>query len=347
MQEHKEWFYDDFKIDIAYGCPLSCIWNGGRVEGGRRYIESEVRDVFAFYKKNNVEYRLNFTNQCLQEQDLQDEYGNMIAKVANEFGVKVAITLPMMAQYLQDNYSNLQITWSTSTCYGETEDEIIEKINQLSAKTAVVLPYTFNNKEELKKFLHPQNLEVLVCDSCLDNCPRRRLHQKLVSQSVINREFNEKINSCLLIQEVEEGNLSLEEYQKLLAYDNVVKRDVFYWYLDKKINRFKISGRTGINNALAAYVYYFVKQEYKNEYIDMCEQDMREIGIIEGTIMPDTYYISAVSREEYQVIQRLLDDTVDKEILNKMNAIKLFKFNLDLQEYMYMVPSEFVELIIS
>ena len=59
--------------------------------------------------------------------DLKDEYGNRIAEVLNGYGANVAVTLPLMAEYIQEKYKNLKIVWSTSTNYGENIWEKIKK----------------------------------------------------------------------------------------------------------------------------------------------------------------------------------------------------------------------------
>lgn len=268
MQEHKDWFYDDFKIDVAYGCPPRCIWNGGRVENGNEYSVQDLNDVTNFYKGFGITYRLNFTNQCITSDDLKDEYGNRIAEVLNGYGANVAVTLPLMAEYIQEKYKNLKIVWSTSTNYGETFDKMIEKINILSKESMVVLPYTFNNNEKLDGLLHPENLEILVCDLCEDNCPRRREHQFMISIAIHERNFDEDLNRCVTLK----GGRANQA-----RYTNIVNRDALKYHYLKGIRHFKISGRTDMVAPLASYTHFFVLPEYRKIFLEECENKIWEI----------------------------------------------------------------------
>lgn len=289
IKEHKEWFYDNFQITTAYGCPPSCRWNGGRVEGGTRYRESDVEQLFEFYKERGIIYRLNFTNMCLEKEDLEDEYGNMIANVANQFGAKVAVTLPMMADYLQQKYPKLQVTWSTSTDYGKDWADKISLINKLSEKSEIVLPYTFNNKEELKNFLYPQNLEILIYEGCADDCPMRKIHEDLISKTNHAGIFNFDNNECILLKELRTGNLTQEQYNRIDLHTNIVRKNNLQWYDKMGINKFKISGRVSMIIALVSYNYYFVKRQYRDMFNGACEYRMNEINKIGKDVDQDIY----------------------------------------------------------
>lgn len=298
MQDHKEWFYDDFKIDVAYGCPPKCIWNGGRVENEPEYSAQEFSDVINFYKGFGIRYRLNFTNQCLTSDDLKDEYGNQMAEVLNGYGGYVAATFPLMAEYCQEKFNNLNLVWSTSTEYGKTLDDMVAKINVLSKENMVVLPYTFNNSEKLDDFLYPENLEILVCDSCEDNCPKRREHQLLISKAIHEKNFDEELNSCIMLKE---GGTSYGTYR------NIVNRDRLEYHFLKRISHFKISGRTSMESPLAAYAHYFVLPEYRNIFLEECENNIWEIQKMKGVISEFAYHPLLRYGDAYEKVMFLLD----------------------------------------
>lgn len=304
MREHPEWFYDDFKIDVAYGCPPSCIWNGGRAENGDRYSQLEFASVINFFKNHGVKYRLNFTNQCLEEKHLSDEYGNAIAEVVNDFGGEVAATMSLMADYMKNRYHNLDVVWSTSTNYGQSIDERIEKINCLSKNYKVVLPYNFNNTDNLDKFAYPQNIEILVCDGCHDNCELRNQHQLLVSQSIIQGKFDENLNYC---QRNADGNVKTLLEQDTSYFRSSVGRNKLQWYVDKGINKFKISGREAIEKALASYMHYFVKREYKKDFFDGVDSVIKNIWGSVGRIDPDVYYGCMFNQQVCDALLAFLD----------------------------------------
>ena len=284
LQNYKEWFYDDFKIDIVYGCPPSCIWNGGRVENGEKYSERWGNDIVKFYMRHGAKYRLNFTNLLIQENHLKDEYANSIAKVVNEIGGFATVTLQILASYIEKMYPNLPIVWSTSSDYGNDIDEKIKRINFLSKKNIVVLPYELNDNILSDVFLYPENLEILVGETCLPNCPKRKEHQIQTSKTICEGIFDESVNNCLW--KIEERNN--------VNYSAVIARQNLLQYTKKGVNRFKISGRDFLEQALAAYVHYFVVEQYRDNFISfLIETDYNmkiNFGIINVTANPSCFF---------------------------------------------------------
>lgn len=296
MNEHKEWFYDDFKIDIAYGCPPSCIWNGGRVESGPKYNDG-WSEIIKYYKQYGIDYRLNFTNLLLETKDLKDEYGNSIAQNVNNFGGGVTVTLPLMAIYIENNYKNLRVTWSTSTDYGNNKDEMIDKINELSKKYIVVLPYEFNNSSELNKFAYPNNLELLVAETCMANCPKRKQHQFLTSKVIHEGVFDETVNDCLW--NFAEKNKGTKE--------RVIGRNRLLEYQKKGFNRFKISGREFLEQPLASYVYYFVRNDSRLDFLEFFAQFDYAARNNGRALDKTAYYLPPYETSKYESILNFFD----------------------------------------
>lgn len=258
LKNHKEWFYDDFKIDVAYGCPPNCIWNGNRPEFGEPYPNIWAEMIAGFYKKQGVTYRLNFTNFLLREEHLNDEYGNEIASALNKFGGRVTVSTKLMYDYIKNKYKNLKISWSTTTDYGNTTEEKIEKINLLSENEIVVLPYELNDISILNHFKYPQNLEVLICDMCKPNCSFRRKHSIMQNKVILGELPKSTLTPCLWNEQndIDGGSYAL------------IGRKQLNEYVERKIFRFKISGRAQEEQALAGYAYYFVLEEYREEFFE-------------------------------------------------------------------------------
>ena len=275
VNEKSDWLYDDFRVDVAYGCPPSCIWNGNRVEFGEKCGQDWYDGVVAFYKYHKVDYRLNFTNFLLRPEHLQDAYGNEIAENVSKMGGRVMVSTPMMADYIKKNYPDLVIGWSTTSDYGTTKEERIAKINELSKDSVVVLPYDFNNKPELVQFTHPENLEILLNDNCIDNCSKRRDHNIL----------NNKINL---------GECSLKDYKPCLwdwqsgskeqfgKSTHVVGRSKLAGYAAQKMIRFKISGRSSLEETTAAYIYYLLKPGHEDDFYNLVDRMYREELVMSG-----------------------------------------------------------------
>lgn len=253
MKKYPEWFYDDFIIDTAYGCSPSCIWNGGRGDTNIGNREGWTNEVLRMYTNFGVKYRLVFTNLLLRKEHLNDIDGNELCKMADRLGYDVMVSLPMMADYLKSRYRNIRVCWSTTTKYGNTTDEIIAKINQLSKDTLVVLPYQYNNKPEIEKLAHPENIEVLVNEMCIDNCPFRRKHWEKISKEILNGFGKDGEETSCYFQ---------EQYVDLsLHREHLIRRERFPWYRDRGIIKFKISGRDDQQQCYESYVNYMVKPE--------------------------------------------------------------------------------------
>lgn len=256
MEQHPDWLQKDTIIETAYGCPPHCLWNGNRSFGGVQYDCREwAKNVLTRYYHHHIQYRLTFTNFLLKEADLSDEYGNDIASTVNFFGGYVMVSTPMMAQYMT-HYPKLQLCWSTTTDFGDTPEKEIATINQLSEKHLVVPPYTYNNTEYLKKFQHPENIEVLVNEHCIDNCPRRREHWTRVNQQTIEYKttiFSPDYTDCFYPE--------LYNNPKLPRH-HTITRNKLQEYADMGINHFKISGRMDDQQSWQAYMDYLIHPDY-------------------------------------------------------------------------------------
>ena len=259
LQEHPDWFYDDFTIETAYGCPSTCIWNGGRFLETEDSHEDWQQKVLNFYASYGIKYRLIFTNCFLTKQHLKDGIGNAIASAVNKQGGYAMVSMGMMADYLSRRYCNLTINWSTTTDFGPNVESQIKNINRLSARNLVVLPYQFNNKPELLQcFLHPKELEVMVNERCVDNCPYRREHWNNVSKMGIGME--DRFIKCSYHQARISGQISSNMFHhihraQLAIYDSL------------GINHFKIVGRNSIKQVLEAYLDHFVRPLFKQAFV--------------------------------------------------------------------------------
>lgn len=260
LTEHKEWFYDDFVIETAYGCPEGCIWNGNRVATFVPKFD-KFGETMDLYKASGVQYRLTFTNFLLKPEHLFDTYGNKIARMLNKTGGYVMVSTDLMAEYME-KYPNLQICWSTTTDFGNTQDAIIDKINELSADHIVVLPYEFNNTEDLHKFIHPHNLEVLLNEKCVDHCQTRRQHWEICNRvALLEDDLPEFV--CSHRQEYKDASIPRK---------HLIHRDMLQNYVDMGINHFKISGRSDILQALEAYFKFFVLPDHYNDFFEYGKQ---------------------------------------------------------------------------
>jgi len=261
MWEHPDWFLKDFKIAAAYGVPPFCIWNGNRIElyedtASFSYVVWVKNIVNDLYGRNNVGYRAIFTNSLLQPHHLYDVYSNKFLKEFAKTKGDIMVGCQLMADYLKQNYPDTPICWSTTTDFGCTVEAQIRKINELSEKEIVVLPYTFNNKEEiLKQLIHPENLEILVNEKCVDDCPYRKIHYTMITKSTL-MELDSPCD-CFTKEEVNYVHYSPK---------HLVNRDKLDWYVQMGINKFKLEGRGNAKGLLLSYCDFFVKPSAKKDF---------------------------------------------------------------------------------
>ena len=269
MEKHPDWFYDDFQIETAYGCPGSCIWNGNRSIGEiEEFDEGWADAVLGMYAHYGIKYRVTFTNFLLKPSHLKDEMGNAVALAISKFGGGyVMVSTNLMANYMK-RYPKLILNWSTTTDFGKDVPSQIKKINELSAKNLVVVPYEYNNKPELlQQFEHPENLEVFLNEHCKDNCPFRREHWRAVNEAILSRRIT-SIELAKISCRLPDGYI-IDKYPK-----HFILREQLPLYDTLGIRHFKISGRIEPDIVMDAYMEHFVRRGKETDVKDYISQSL-------------------------------------------------------------------------
>ncbi len=251
MKEQPDKFYDDIVIDSVYGS-FPCIWNGGRYYPGGTSFEN-IKATIEPFNERGISIRHTFTNCLLEEKHLNDTLCNKICALTENPLNGVNVNSQLMKDYIEKNYPQFYTMWSTTIC-----EEDIDKINKLSKNNLLVLDYNLNNNFELLKQLkYPHNIEILVCESCISNCPNRKEHYIHESNCQLYNETslydcpwalrNFYHGSCLRPHHVDINNIRQN-------------------YLPLGIDKFKIMGRgRSAIEAVENYINYFVRPEYKDE----------------------------------------------------------------------------------
>lgn len=254
LKRFPEKFYDDFYIGSVYGS-FPCIWNGGRVLDGSFEIE-DVKDTVEYLNSQNIAVRYTFTNNLLEAKHLNDRIGNQILKTTLKYQTRqndINVGCETMLHYIEEKYPEFNIVLSTTFCINNPEE-----INKQNQKYIIVPDYQINNKwNELAKIKKPENIEILLNDTCLDSCPFRRKHYE--ANSRFNLKIDNKPTSCFY----QNGNSSLIEKETPFHH---VKREDFEKYYNLGINKFKITGRglVGYSWLITGICEYLVKPEAKS-----------------------------------------------------------------------------------
>lgn len=253
MDQYPGWFRDNVKVDSMYGTFPGCIWNSGRGQFGQAPLENIVQTVGSI-NKIGVSVRYTFTNGLLTGRHFKDYYGNLILQSTDSGMNGINVSVPAFADYLEQNYPNYYLMWSTTKGV-----KTVEEINELSKDRLTVPPYTMNNTDAVTQFEHPENIELLCCEACIDNCPNRASHYEDISKGQLL--LPSKGFKC-------PHNCELYYYQDIVPgrKHHITIESIEKDYLPLGINKFKISGRNdNVINVIERYVEYLPKPEHKDQ----------------------------------------------------------------------------------
>lgn len=251
IKNYPEFFYDDFKITAVFGCPSNCYFNGGGLNTSSPIPVLKMREELNWYKYYGINSKLTFTNALVEERDTYDRYFNAILREYDKPGNSVIYNNDLVKKYVKANYKNFEFTKSITS--GLKFDEV----NKYSEEDLTVLPLIYNSEDKiLSKLEHPENIEILVNETCVPTCPFKYTHY---------RDFNKY-------------KLYLQDYYDDCFFDyhrvkeNYAPHYIFYReQLDRFVNfgidKFKISGRSMSPQAMVSLAYdyckFFVLPEYR------------------------------------------------------------------------------------
>lgn len=258
QHDRPEYFRSNAVIDSMYGTFPGCIWNSGRTQFGMATYDN-IRVTIDELLKLGISVRFTFTNGKLEPKHFTDHYGNTILEIADELSSRykvncgVNVSNPDFADYIHSHYPNLYLMWSTTMGIQD-----VDTVNRLSSDRLLVIPYQMNNTDIIDQFEHPHNIEVLCCETCIDNCPNRQEHYSSLSSAQLIQPSN--AFRC------PHGCESYYYYDTIpIRRHHISPEMIETHYLPRDINKFKISGRNdNIINVIERYVNYLIKPEYKD-----------------------------------------------------------------------------------
>lgn len=252
MDKEPEKFYEDIKIDSIYGS-FPCIWNGGRYYDAQVSYDNIVMTVKPFMERG-ISLRHTFTNCLLTQEHFSDTLCNKICELTHSPLNGINVTSPELKQYLEERYPQFYYMWSTTLGFTN-----ISTINEYSQNNLLVLDYSLNNKFEILKTLqHPNNIEILLGETCIDNCPKRLEHYQHNSNCQLYNTSSPY--NCPFVPN--QGFYQTKEYrQHWVTVDEIRSH-----YLPLGINKFKIAGRgRPVFEAIENYVHYLVQPEWRDD----------------------------------------------------------------------------------
>lgn len=266
IREHPEYFNDEIEIASCFGCFAPALWNGGRALGGYTSRE-QINNTIKWFNERNVPIRFTFTNPTITEKDLKDSFCNRLCKTAENGFNELICNAPVLEEYIRKTYPKYPLI--SSTC------KQLEEHDQLMAEfekdyKLVVLDYNWNNDfERLAKIPeeYRSRCEILINPYCIPHCKRRGEHYKFLGER--QRKYAALSNGAQmepLNGEIEfKCDNTIYNFYQITKYSTFVPRENLDRYMELGFNNFKIEGRV-INkfNVLESYIYYMVKDEYKD-----------------------------------------------------------------------------------
>ena len=258
IKEEPQMFYDDFKIGAVFGNFPNCIWNGGMVNMGRFIDVAEQIEIMNNFQAFNVPLRLTMTGLEIEEKDLYDRYSNYIMENLNNGFNQVLVANPLLEQYIRETYPKYPVVRSilaTENIYYDDSDKYF---------MSVLRKHKNNDLDFLNSIKNKDKIEILVNETCKENCPRAYSHyldfQKIQKYK---NNTNEKIDSFCSYDR--KYNFKRFHESPLCITRDKIKNI----YEPMGFKHFKIAGRGSHGSIINFYAHYMVKPEWHEDFFDL------------------------------------------------------------------------------
>lgn len=263
-------FFDSVIIDNIYGSVPNVVWNGGRNGPLYRLELDNIRKLFVKYKKRGVRLRITFTNCMLKEEHLCDKYANDILQLVDEMEFEITLSSELLESYIRNKYPSIPIISSTTKCILD-----IDELNREISKDykLVVLDYRKNADELfLKKIKNPEKIELLLNEDCFSTCVQRKRHYRDISLNII---MEDKLPDTEIYCQGKYRNL----YDSMNQKETIRNIDLYTYYSYLGFENAKIRGRrSDFYDVLESYMYYLIKDEYR----DLIRLEVLQDGVWEN-----------------------------------------------------------------
>lgn len=258
----KKRYYDTtYKFfDSVYDSIFGLRWNGGRICDPRDTVPLTVLfKEIEEYNELNIGFNWSFTNLLITEEDLKNEYCNIVLEATQNSRNGVILTSPLLRDYIKKEFPKFKIIFSV--CNGlKTIDEYKRALDE---NDLVVLHPDFNHDYKFLDSLPEKNrIEVMANDVCSYGCPYRKAHYLTLSELAKIQSINPILHdeedldrssskSCMAVQNGYDKDmrnvLSFEDLDNLLSmgfkHFKIIGRehewDNYYNnFLDKNIHQY-------------------------------------------------------------------------------------------------------------
>lgn len=260
MRHHPEYFYDDVKIEAAYGNFHFCIWDGGRIfPKYRQTTTEEIQDIVNTYNNEfGIAVRLIFTNNQLKPEHYLDRFCNMVLSICENEKNQIVLSDDGLKEHIQKNFPKYHFISSTTKCITSPEG-LRAELNREDFDE-ICLDYNLNKNMKFLDTLNEKEIsksEFLINAICPPGCPNRKDHYRLNSLMHLFYGKEYRVPSCPIVG-------STIDPCTMNYHNNLSPEEILNIYAPKGFQHFKLEGRTlsDLENA-CNYVRYMVKPEYQ------------------------------------------------------------------------------------
>lgn len=257
---HKDQFYENINIASIYDSFPGCKWNGGRIINFKYSLPTEdnIKNTIKAFNDKNIPCRFTFTNNKIEEEDLNDIIGNFLLQYCNNSINQILVSSEILEEKIRKEFPSYKIVSSTT----KNIKDVLLLNKELEKNYFLVVPDIFfnNNFFLLDQINHKEKCEILLNDTCYYNCPNRKEHYEF--NGLANKGL---VNPCDFHCSYPE--IKDQCFYELLETNNshIKVEDLYNKYIPTGFTNFKIMGRDYSDAMiLEFYIYYMVQPQYKD-----------------------------------------------------------------------------------
>lgn len=288
MDVYPERFKKGQQIAAIYDCFPGVKWNGGRTVPGLPSMQVVRTSAERIRRYTDIPMRLTYTNCCLDQQDLYDEYANEVTDYMAGMNAEILINDMKLRNHIDEVWPNT-FPYILSTTLWYDIHKLKGYINSGEWKLVVtdyrdnLLMLREDEMGEEDRFTDEEKpfVEILVNETCNPQCEYRKAHYEQISREA--KKHNMSINQCHYGITGSPFLYAIEHYDTCLTSEQVIQLSI------KGYSWFKIAGR-GMSelDLIEAYVHYLVNDDVNDKnfirYL-LTRQSLGEICQNEGVIV--------------------------------------------------------------
>lgn len=235
-------------VEYLYGSP-KVPWNCGRlIITDEHYTIADIERELTGAVEHGIRPLLTFSVPHLSVKELSDPLCNEILAILDRVGGGVIVSSPLLAQYIRDRWSNVEVHASVIlTAYTEERDAAYYAGLSRDHARYVVHPDD-NFEPELLAQIPKENATIIVNERCVRHCAQRREHYESMVQDQIalieGGSLSNFLDRCPFVPDIKQRDTTARN--ATLTIPQVLRLH------EMGFRQFKLQGRLDI-----PYVFFF------------------------------------------------------------------------------------------